>query len=231
MNSHPRHRLWLIAFALAAAAALPARLHAQADITVTGNPTGAVVASNTITTSGAVAVSNATFQAGVSITLSPGFTVAQGGTFRAFIDSNTVVPPSGGGDTTPPTAPTGLTASFVSSSAFVLNWIASTDNIGVTGYKISLNSTSYQTTSSTSWTFTGLNPGISYSVSVQARDEAGNWSAWSNVLFVTTGTGDPNADDDHDGILNDVEAQLGITGHAISPDSGNATQLNVHKPQ
>jgi len=40
-----------------------------------------------------------------------------------------------GGDTQPPTAPTNLTAGAVASSQINLSWTASTDNVGVTGYR------------------------------------------------------------------------------------------------
>src|SRR5256885_12701484 len=39
-------------------------------------------------------------------------------------------------DTTPPSTPTGLSASAVSPSNINLSWLASTDNVGVTGYRI-----------------------------------------------------------------------------------------------
>src|SRR5207245_8488045 len=38
-------------------------------------------------------------------------------------------------DTTPPTAPSGLSATGTSSTQISLNWVASTDNVGVTGYR------------------------------------------------------------------------------------------------
>src|SRR3989344_1612237 len=41
-----------------------------------------------------------------------------------------------GGDILPPSAPTGLTATAVSSSQINLSWNASTDNVGVAGYRI-----------------------------------------------------------------------------------------------
>ncbi len=43
---------------------------------------------------------------------------------------------SSGGDTTPPTAPSGLTATAASAGQINLAWTASTDNVGVTGYNI-----------------------------------------------------------------------------------------------
>ena len=53
-------------------------------------------------------------------------------------DMNT---PIGGGtppgpDTNPPTTPAGLAATVVSSSQINLTWTASTDNVGVTGYRV-----------------------------------------------------------------------------------------------
>src|SRR5262249_23030787 len=39
-------------------------------------------------------------------------------------------------DTTAPTAPTGLTATAASNSQINLSWTASTDNVGVTGYRV-----------------------------------------------------------------------------------------------
>ena len=43
---------------------------------------------------------------------------------------------AGGSDTTPPTAPSSLTATAVSPSRSNLTWTASTDNVGVTGYRV-----------------------------------------------------------------------------------------------
>ena len=42
-------------------------------------------------------------------------------------------------DTTPPTVPTGLAATVISSTQINLSWTASTDNVGVTGYQVFRN--------------------------------------------------------------------------------------------
>ena len=47
----------------------------------------------------------------------------------------------GSTDITPPTAPTGLTATGVSTTQINLSWTASTDNVGVTGYRVFRNGT------------------------------------------------------------------------------------------
>src|SRR5580704_9943228 len=65
-------------------------------------------------------------------------------------------------DTTPPSQPTGLAASPVSTSAINLSWTASTDNVGVTGYTVFRNGGQIATTSATSYSDTGLAPGTTY---------------------------------------------------------------------
>ncbi|WP_253298212.1 glycosyl hydrolase family 18 protein [Paenibacillus sp. MSJ-34] len=90
------------------------------------------------------------------------------------------------GDTTPPTAPTGLTATGKTSTSVSLSWNASTDNVGVTGYEVYRGGTLAGTAASTSYTVTGLSPGTTYSFTVKARDAAGNVSAASSALSVTT---------------------------------------------
>jgi hypothetical protein len=63
------------------------------------------------------------------------------------------------GDITPPSVPTNLSASAVSSSQINLSRTASTDNVGVTGYKIYRAGTQIATvTSGTSSADTGLSP-------------------------------------------------------------------------
>jgi alpha-tubulin suppressor-like RCC1 family protein/chitodextrinase len=89
-------------------------------------------------------------------------------------------------DTNSPSVPTGLSSSAVSSSGFTLSWSPSSDNLGVTGYEVFLGGVSQGTTSTTSKDVGGLQPSTTYSVTVRARDAAGNWSAQSTALSVTT---------------------------------------------
>src|SRR5436190_221461 len=89
-------------------------------------------------------------------------------------------------DTTPPTVPTGLTASAVSSSQINLSWTASSDNVGVSGYRVYRNGTQIATTSATSFANTGLSPSTTYSYTVAAYDAAGNLSAQSSSASATT---------------------------------------------
>jgi len=71
----------------------------------------------------------------------------------------------------------------------VIGWTASTDNVGVTGYDV-YNGTALATSvTTTSATITGLAPSTSYSITVKARDAAGNASAASAALAVQTVAG------------------------------------------
>ncbi|MBL9217463.1 MAG: fibronectin type III domain-containing protein [Opitutaceae bacterium] len=90
-------------------------------------------------------------------------------------------------DVTAPTVPGSLSASGnTTGNSFTLNWAASTDNVGVTAYEVMRDTTSLGTTSATSLSVTGLTQGATYAMKVRARDAAGNWSAWSGILNVTT---------------------------------------------
>ncbi len=90
-------------------------------------------------------------------------------------------------DTEDPTTPTNLTASNITATTVDLNWNASTDNIGVTGYDVFNGVALVTTVNSTSYTVTGLTPSTSYSFNVRARDAAGNTSSLSNTANATTG--------------------------------------------
>jgi hypothetical protein len=90
-------------------------------------------------------------------------------------------------DTVPPTAPSSLTASIVRKQV-ALAWHASTDNIGVTGYRVLRNGSVVTTTSGTAWTDLTVLSGAVYTVA--AFDAAGNVSAPSNsATLKTTSTG------------------------------------------
>ena len=100
-------------------------------------------------------------------------------------------------DTQPPTAPSALTATAASSTQISLNWTASTDNVGVTGYLIErcqgsgcTTFTQVGTSASTTFNDTGLTPSTSYSYQVRATDAAGNLSTYSNVASVSTQAAD-----------------------------------------
>ncbi|MEW7289314.1 S8 family serine peptidase [Aquimarina sp. 2304DJ70-9] len=89
-------------------------------------------------------------------------------------------------DTQAPTVPAGLAATNVTETTLTLNWNASTDNVGVTGYDVYQGSTLLGTATTTTANVTGLTASTAYQFSVTAKDAAGNESAASTVLNVTT---------------------------------------------
>jgi len=99
---------------------------------------------------------------------------------------------SGSPDTTPPSVPTGLKATPVSSSEIDLSWSASTDTggSGLKGYNVYDGGSLIASTTGTSYANTGLAAGSTHTYTVSAADNAGNQSARSTpVTAVTPGGG------------------------------------------
>jgi len=88
-------------------------------------------------------------------------------------------------DTEAPTDPTNVVASNITASGATLNWTASTDNVGVTQYNISIDGSVVGTSATTSFDVTGLSPTTLYAASVTAQDAAGNVSGSANTSFTT----------------------------------------------
>ena len=59
-------------------------------------------------------------------------------------------------DTTPPSVPTNVTATATSATAITIAWTASTDNVGVAGYKIFRAGNQIGTSVTTTYSDTGL---------------------------------------------------------------------------
>ena len=102
-------------------------------------------------------------------------------------------------DTTRPSAPTGLTATGVSNTQINLSWTASTDNVGVTGYRVErcqgAGCTSFVqvgTPTGTTFSSTGLQPSTTYRHRVRATDAAGNLSNYSSVVGASTQAAPPD---------------------------------------
>jgi hypothetical protein len=83
-------------------------------------------------------------------------------------------------DSTAPSAPTGLVAT-ANATTINLAWNASTDNVGVAGYRIYRSGTEIGASPVTSSVDTAVVKGVSYSYRVKAYDAAGNLSAASNT--------------------------------------------------
>lgn len=102
------------------------------------------------------------------------------------VEDYTVILGAGTADTQAPTAPTSLAASGTTSTSTNLSWTASTDNVGVTGYDVYQGATLKGSVTGTTYSVTGLTASTAYTFSVKAKDAAGNVSASSNVVNVTT---------------------------------------------
>lgn len=118
--------------------------------------------------------------------------VDQAGNLSAASNAVTFTTPALPIDNTPPTAPSSPASSNITDTAVTLTWGASTDNVGVAAYRIYQGSTLVATTangSTLSYRITGLSASSSYSFTVRAVDAAGNESAASNAISVTTASG------------------------------------------
>jgi chitodextrinase len=89
-------------------------------------------------------------------------------------------------DTQAPSVPEGLAAEALSSSQIKLTWSASTDNVGVTAYKIRRDGVQIASTSALAYTDNGRSPSTLYTYTVAAVDAAGNISARSAAASATT---------------------------------------------
>ncbi len=98
----------------------------------------------------------------------------------------TPTPPPPAIDSQAPTVPTALVVTPNSATAIGVSWQASTDNVAVTGYRVYRDGVQVGTSTSTSYTDSGLNPSTTYSYSVAAADAAGNASARSTAAQGTT---------------------------------------------
>ncbi|MER5508764.1 hypothetical protein ABT052_25955 [Streptomyces sp. NPDC002766] len=96
-------------------------------------------------------------------------------------------------DSQPPTTPTDLRATSVSSTSVSLAWSPSTDNVAVTGYTVYRDGVAIATPgpTTTSYTDTTVAGGQTYSYTVDAFDGAGNHSARATAIQVTTPTSAP----------------------------------------
>ncbi len=77
-------------------------------------------------------------------------------------------------DNTAPSVPAGVTGSAVSPTRINLSWTASSDNVGVSGYKVFRGGAEVGTATGTSYSDTGLTANTSYDYTVSAFDAGGN---------------------------------------------------------
>ncbi|MGC4746514.1 glycoside hydrolase family 9 protein [Micromonospora sp. DT201] len=113
-----------------------------------------------------------------------------GNTSAASSVLSVTTPPAGSADTTAPSVPGTPVASAVTATGLSLSWAASTDNVGVTGYRVyrEAGTTDPLVGSPTATTLavSGLTASTAYQFYVVAVDAAGNTSAASAPVAVTT---------------------------------------------
>ena len=89
-------------------------------------------------------------------------------------------------DTAAPSVPGELTATAISASQINLAWIASTDNVRLSGYKIYRGGVLVGATDINSYSNIGLTASTSYTYNVAAYDTSSNFSTQSNSATATT---------------------------------------------
>ncbi|MEP7310457.1 MAG: LamG-like jellyroll fold domain-containing protein, partial [Acidobacteriota bacterium] len=116
----------------------------------------------------------------------------------AQIQTDMTTPVATASDTQAPTAPTTLTVSAVSTTQLALTWAASTDNVGVTGYRIErcagAGCTTFSqvgTATAASYSDAGLVASTSYTYRVRATDAANNLGSYSSAASAATLTPTP----------------------------------------
>ena len=105
---------------------------------------------------------------------------------KSFSDAGTGVCHGSTPDTTPPNAPTNLSATATAWNQVNLNWTASTDNIGVVSYQVLRNGVQIASVNGTSYVDTTTQAQTTYNYSVVAVDGVGLSSNPSNTASVTT---------------------------------------------
>jgi chitodextrinase len=141
----------------------------------------------------------------------------------------------GGSDTQAPSTPAGLSASGTGMTTMALSWSASSDNVGVAGYRVSRNGSQVATTSGTSWNDSGLAASTTYSYSVVAYDAAGNTSGAATASGATSGdTQAPSAPSNLSATPGSTSVALswsaasdnvGVAGYRVNRDGTQVAQV------
>jgi chitodextrinase len=93
-------------------------------------------------------------------------------------------------DVSPPSTPPNLRLSDATSTSVGLTWSASTDNVGVAGYRVERNGASDAAVTERAATVDGLTCGTAYTFGVKAFDAAGNQSPPASVIGSTSACAD-----------------------------------------
>ena len=91
----------------------------------------------------------------------------------------------GTSDTTPPSTPSSFGGSSLGPTTIFLDWNASSDNVGVAGYRIYRGGVIIATVTGTSYTDSGLTPATQYNYGIRAFDTSGNVSGQATTSLIT----------------------------------------------
>ncbi len=114
------------------------------------------------------------------------FVIAKDAAGNESAASATITETTSAPDTQAPSVPANLVESNLAASQVTITWDASTDNVGVTEYDVLQDGVVVATVTGTTATITGLTQQTTYEFTVVAKDAAGNESAASAPLRVTT---------------------------------------------
>lgn len=106
-------------------------------------------------------------------------------------------------DSTAPSVPQSVAEVSHTETTVTIEWAASTDDLGVVGYRVLQDGAPVGTTGSLTYQYTGLTPSTEYSFTVEAYDAAGNYSGESSAVLVTTSASDqPYSPSTWGGVIN-----------------------------
>jgi len=141
---------------------------------------------------------------------------------------------SGSNDTQAPDVPGNFAVNSTTAASVTLGWTASTDNVGVAGYRVYRGATEIGTTQQTTFTDTGRAPSTAYNYQVKAYDAAGNHSGAASLSVTTpadtvppTSPGSLNANTGNGTVQltwNAATDEVGVTGYRIRRN-GNPTPI------
>lgn len=120
------------------------------------------------------------------------------------------------GDVSAPSAPRSLAQTSNTATAMTVAWSASTDNFGVARYDVFHDGELTGSTSSLSYSLSGLTCGTSYTIGVEAVDGAGNHSNRTSATMSTSSCAPPT---------NDTQPPTTPVGVALSGASGTTLTL------
>lgn len=113
------------------------------------------------------------------------------------------------GNDTPPTIPGNFSVTPVTTTQIDLDWDASSDNLGVSGYQVYRDGSAIATTTLTNYSDTGLTASTTYSYFVEAFDTNFNYSTSTATLATTTPQEPPDP-------VDPVEPEGGESGFYLS---------------